>query len=508
MLHKYVIYLLLLSSFAILAFTFDQRWESQFVKISKNGKLEYKPDERGNIIPDFSRVGYYGGDRKIPLVPVVVTVKHSEKENHQDDIQAAIDQLAKKPMDANGFRGTVLLEKGIYKIPGTIVISASGIVLRGAGDSLDRSGTTLISTSKQRIAVVSLTGSGTVKEVPNSRVRITDKYVPVGAFSFNVTSAKGMRKGDRIILLRPGTQKWITDLKMDQIQDRGGTKQWTPKEYDLEFERTIMSVTGNKVSIDNPLVMAIDDQYGGGEIFKYEFGGRITNVAVEHIYFESSYDNDTASNHAEDAIAFNKVENGWVRNVTARYFGFSCVNLGNNSRNISVLDSKCYEHKSVITGGRRYSFNNSGQLNLFMNCHTADGRHDFVTGARVLGPNVFVNCTAIRTHADIGPHHRWSVGTLYDNITTDGEINVQDRGNWGSGHGWAGITQVVWNCKVKRAAIQNPWVSGKNYCIGLIGEKYSGRLPGRRDAEWEGQNKEGLQPKSLYFAQLNARKKF
>jgi hypothetical protein len=97
------------------------------------------------------------------------------------------------------------------------------------------------------------------------------------------------------------------------------------------------------------------------------------------------------------------------------------------------------------------------------------------------------------------------MGTLYDNITTDGEINVQDRGNWGSGHGWAGVTQIIWNCTVKRAAIQSPWASGLNYCIGLKGEKYEGRFKGRPDAVWEGQNKDGLQPASLYMAQLKAR---
>jgi hypothetical protein len=90
-------------------------------------------------------------------------------------------------------------------------------------------------------------------------------------------------------------------------------------------------------------------------------------------------------------------------------------------------------------------------------------------------------------------------------IDTDGEINVQDRGNWGSGHGWAGVTQVVWNCRSRRTAVQSPWVSGKNYCIGMIGGKYSGRLAGRPDGEWEGINQQGLQPESLYEVQLKNR---
>ena len=130
-----------------------------------------------------------------------------------------------------------------------------------------------------------------------------------------------------------------------------------------------------------------------------------------------------------------------------------------------------------------------------------------MTGAQVCGPNVFYNCTASQTFADIGPHHRWAIGTLYDNIVTDGEINVQDRGQMGSGHGWAGVTQVVWNCRVKRAAVQSPWTSGKNYCIGLKGEKYPGHFTDRPDGIWEGRNEINIFPRSLYMAQLMARQK-
>jgi hypothetical protein len=266
-------------------------------------------------------------------------------------------------------------------------------------------------------------------------------------------------------------------------------------------------VEGNKIFIDNPIVMAMEPKYGIGEIFKYSFDGRISQVGIEDLFCESVFDSDTAENHAWDAVHFNRIEQGWVRNVQARYFGYSCVNLSNWAKNISVLNCGCFEHKSVITGGRRYSFNNDGQQNLFMDCQAGDGRHDYVTGARVCGPNVFVNCTAIRTHADIGPHHRWSTGTLYDNIITDGEINIQDRGNYGSGHGWVGITQILWNCRAKSATVQSPYVNGKNYCIGLRGKKAAGRFKDRPDGEWEGQNMEGLEPVSLYKAQLAERRR-
>ena len=493
---------LLLFAIAILAFRFvSPSWQSKFLKVNKDGSLQYVPDAAGNIIPDFSRVGYHWGDKAIPDVPVVKTIYPATDGSSAELLQDAINEVAKRPQDKDGFRGAILLKKGDYKIPGEILIESSGIVLRGEGDA-----TRLIAMSKKQVSLINISGKGKITEIENTRAKITDEYVPVGSFSFHVTSASGFKEGDRIILLRPGTAQWIKDLKMDQIEERNGTKQWQAKEYDLQYERVITKVENNKVYIDNPVVMAMESKYGGGEIYKYSFEGRISHVGVENLFCESEFEKDTSENHAWNAITFNRIEHGWVRNVTAKYFGYSCVNLESFAKNISVLNSNCFDPKSLITGSRRYSFNNNGQLNLFMYCRTTEGRHDYVTGAKTCGPNVFYNCSASGTHADIGPHHRWASGTLYDNIVTDGEINIQDRGNWGSGHGWAGVTQVVWNCTVKRAAIQSPWASGKNYCIGMKGEKYAGRLPGRPDGEWEGQNQAGLQPVSLYVSQLNARK--
>lgn len=490
-----------LISLAVVSFTSVPEWQSRHVLLNKDRSLRYPPDERGNIIPDFSRVGYQGGDEPIPEIAVVKTIFPSD--HALQDIQSAVDELAQRKPDQRGFRGTILLKKGTYRLPGTIRIHTSGIVLRGEGDQ--QNGTRLIATASSRDPLLLVSGKGGIKEIAGTRATITSNYVPTGAFSFSVSDPAFFKKGDRVILYRPGTKEWIHDLKMDQIVERKGTKQWQPEEYNFQFERRIRDVKGNTVFIDNPVVMPLEARYGGGAVYKYGFEGRISNVGVEHLYFESVFANDTAENHSWDAVVFDKIEHGWVRNVTAKYFAYSCVNLKGGAKNISVLDANCFDHKSVITGGRRYSFNNDGQLNLFMNCHTADGRHDFVTGARVCGPNVFVNCTSQRTHADIGPHHRWAMGTLYDNIVTDGDINVQDRGNMGSGHGWVGTTQVVWNCTARKAAVQNPYVSGNNYCIGLKGQKAPGHFKDRPDGIWEGLNKDELQPTSLYLAQLKAR---
>src|SRR5690349_5718023 len=96
----------------------QETWTSKYVSINKKGELVYNADEKGNIIPDFSSVGYHGNQKQIPFIRVV---KHlSPSDNSQQQIQAAIDEVSKMKPDANGFRGAIHLSAGNYKIPGVI----------------------------------------------------------------------------------------------------------------------------------------------------------------------------------------------------------------------------------------------------------------------------------------------------------------------------------------------------------------------------------------------------
>src|SRR4030095_819688 len=115
------------------------------------------------------------------------------------------------------------------------------------------------------------------------------------------------KKGDEVIVYRPANDQWIQDLRMDKIEAREGTKQWQPKEYNIAFERVITKIEGNKVFIDQPIVLAMEEKYGGGELYKYEFKGRINHVGIENLYCESEYANDTAENHSWDAVQFEKI---------------------------------------------------------------------------------------------------------------------------------------------------------------------------------------------------------
>lgn len=114
-----------------------------------DGKLVYVPDEQGNTIPDSSYAGYGGGGVPIPTVPVKETVWPVAGDNTAN-IQAAIYKVSALPLDRYGFRGTVLLRAGYYRMATPILIQASGVVLRGEG--MGDTGTVLIGTGTGRIA--------------------------------------------------------------------------------------------------------------------------------------------------------------------------------------------------------------------------------------------------------------------------------------------------------------------------------------------------------------------
>ncbi|WP_343558683.1 glycoside hydrolase family 88 protein [Sphingobacterium sp.] len=476
--------------------------QSSLVRKDPEGKLIYFPDNKGNIIPDFSRVGYHQGNRPLPTIANTISLRPTQDGTDQQMIQRAIDEISEKPLDKNGYRGAIMLKKGTYNIPGSLLIRSSGIVLRGEGD---RKGKTLLrATGRQQRSLLKISGEGNYVEDKAKEQIVKAIYIPVGTQYVIVDDSRVFQKDEPVLLSYELNEAWISAIKMNQIIAREGTKQWTTKEYKLKFERVISAISGDTLFLDNPVVMAIDPQFGKVSVVPYSFTGRIREVGVENLRFESEYANETDENHGWIAVELDKVENAWVRNITTCYFGYAAVSLESLAKQITVINSKCLDPKSQVTGGRRYSFNNNGQLNLFRQLYTRAGRHDYVTGARTLGPNVFSSSIADNTHADIGPHHRWAVGTLYDQMTTDGEINVQDRGNWGSGHGWAGVTQVLWNCKVKSAAIQQPWASGQNFAIGVVGEKNQGRFKDRTAGFWENKNKK-LLLESLYEQQLNDR---
>lgn len=473
---------------------------SNLVSLDSNGRLSYQSDEKGNRIPDFSGVGYLNSEAEIPEVPVVKTIDAVPGDNYSN-IQTAIGDVAAMPLQASGFRGTILVKSGLYEISKTITIAASGIVLRGEG-----AGTHFRATGTLQYNLINLKGTSGKTELSGTQKKISDQFVPIGTKSVTLEPGHAFGVGDWIHLRREPNAAWIHLLGMDVLTnyDPAATN-WTAGSYKISYERQIKNIQGNVLTFDSPVMDPIDPVYANGFVVKFT-SARIRQCGVEQIKMSSTFTSPEDENHGWNAIFIDNAQNCWVRAVVATGFGYSCVNVGGNAAFVTVDNCSMLDPVSQITGGRRYSFNVDGQRCLVKNCITRNGRHDYVNGSRTPGPTVFYNCKATLQHADMGPHHRWSTGILLDNITGDGQLRVQDRADSGSGHGWSGSQIMFWNCTSPDIVVQDPPSYHCNWAIGCTGTitnigQWTTHLPGIVESP----NKPVTAVPSLFVAQLTER---
>ena len=95
----------------------------------KSGELW---DPRGRL-PDYSYAGYHAGEKSIPEIQIVASVKDfgAKGDGKTDDTQAFKKAISQMPV------GALLIPKGTYILSDRLVIDRSNIVLRGEGDGLD-----------------------------------------------------------------------------------------------------------------------------------------------------------------------------------------------------------------------------------------------------------------------------------------------------------------------------------------------------------------------------------
>ena len=509
---------------------------SQLVNLT-NGKLVYtKHANKGetnndNVIPDFSMCGYGGGGVALPvgIVPVKETLTAPASGTSRAMIQDAIDRVSVLPLDSNGFRGAILLKAGTYYLnddkyetytdingnvfTNALVISASGVVLRGEGQGT--SGTVLISSLERKHTIINVKPKNDPTLQTINFTNITDSYVGTGAKSFNVEIPSNFKVGDLITLRFTPNAQWLTDIKVNTYLNAGaGDLLWDTTTYIVKFERKITAINGSTITIDAPVVMPMQTKYGLGQIGKLTVTGRLSNVGVEDLRLQGPGVTptcaSTATNRLEHGVKVWFGENYWVHGVTTVHSRYSCVSTW-GSKFVTVEDCAYVQPYGPKDGGYRYSFNldANSQFVLFQRCYANDGRHDFVTHARIPGPNAYVDCLSLKGSTE-GPHERWAMGTLYDNCKMETQLAVsENRGASGSGHGWAGITQLAWNTVSPYFTCDTP-LGFQNYIIGGTGtEVLSGYINHNQLGVYTGYYESIGTPithtRSLYLKQLEDR---
>jgi len=488
---------------------------SNWVFWGDDHRLHYAQDASGNRIMDFSSAGYKGGGVALPNVTPQVRLTPSGGDDTVA-IQAAIDTVSTSPLDANGFRGAVQLSAGIFSVSSTLNITASGVVLQGAGSGADG---TVINMTGDPFLFLRISGTGSAQTVGSSAL-ITDAYVPAGATSFTVNDASGFSVGDAIIIRRTVTADWIHLLGMDTLVRSGAPQTWISAGSTVTADRLIAAIDGNRITLDVPYPDNLDSQFvspPGISVAKYTFPGRISQVGVEGFSVVAAPQNVDITQPQFEGLSVSAVIDSWVRNLVFQDTQNTTTVSGNVKQ--MTFDKVTVKHVAAHTGDGPADFAVSGTEVLLNNCSVLgvnNGVWPAVTQSRVTGPVVLLNFYA--EDRGFAPHQRWATGLLCDGCrfpdskTSDkAGVAYSNRGNLGSGQGWDAGWSVAWNVTAQTFTIQQP-PGSQNFCIGCIGQILTQRRPG--DPSSAPLLANGIydsygtpvSPSSLYLEQLYERK--
>ncbi|HEV8292457.1 MAG TPA: hypothetical protein VGP94_11060 [Tepidisphaeraceae bacterium] len=488
--------ILLSASWAIAA-------ESQWVHFDEKKNLVYKKLETGERILDFSYAGYGGGGVAIPNVSVKKTVGPSG-EDDTEAIQKAIDEVSEMEL-GNGERGAVLLKPGTFNCSRTIAIKSTGVVLRGSGSG--EGGTVIRLTGRPHVCV-SVKGAGSPQPM-GQEVKITDRYISSGSDSFSVADASSFQQGQTILIIRPVTESWVHFMGMDTLVRNGRKETWISGQ--TQTERRIKSIANNQIILDIPMTDSFDAKYldpPGASVVHASEGGRISQVGLENFRISAPGESVPINVPLYRAFSMDHVVDGWARDIAIENTHNS-VSLGGGTMRMTVENVRITHNAATQGAAKPADFSGGGTQLLFERC-TSQGNNlfYFMTGPRISGPIVVKDCI-FKGDGHVQPHARWATGLLVENTQVpEGGIDLMNRGEMGSGHGWTVGWAVAWNCSGKASIIQNP-PGCANWAIGCSWE----RLKRARPFDKEPLLAEGIydshgvrvQPESLYMAQLRER---
>ncbi len=478
---------------SILLSTFQYGNAQDFPLKVKNDKITYIKDAKGNRILDFSYCGYKSSEQDIPDVKNTIFVPQ-QNDDASDVIQRAINYVSALKPDIHGFRGAVLLDKGIFNVSKSLWIMASGVVLRGT----DKHETVLLRHGVDRSAVLHIEGINNL--LPKNTIKVTSDYVPVNEKTFELNSVFGLKIGDRLKIVRPSTKDWIASVGCDIFGGGISALGWKEGDMDVSWDRTITAINGNEVTIDAPLTVAIDSKFGGATVTKYVWNGRISESGVENMTMTSDYNKKYPKDedHCWTGVSVENAENCWVRQMNFNHFAGNAVFLQPTSSKTTVEDCISLDPVSEIGGFRRIIFYTMGQQNLFQRCYSENGINDFAAGYCAPGPNAFVQCETKGSLGFSGAIDAWACGLLFDIVNIDGNnLTFKNLGQDKNGAGWGTSNSLFWQCTASELECFSPAKDAQNRAYGCWGQ-FSG------DGQWYNSNNH-VQPRSIYYDQLATR---
>ena len=480
-----------------------------WVSVDAAGKLVYRTLPRGDCIVDFSYAGYMGGGVTLPKVPVARTVAPSGGDDTAA-IQRAIDEVSAMALK-DGFRGAVLLAPGTFQCSGPLNIAACGVVLRGSGTGAG--GTTLKMTGEPHVAVA-MGGDEKVKAL-GTPAHIAEAYVPSGAQTITLDDASPFAAGDSIRITRVTTPQWLHFMGMDTMVRDGKPEVWVGNA--IHTMRRVAARNGNVLTLDVPLTDSYDRAFlppEGAEVLKVDVSGGIEQDGVESLHIVAPPRSVAFTDPLFRLVNLHGLRDGWVRDLAADDTTEG-IDAAEDVFRITMEDVAIHHTTTITSAAKPADFSLRGGQLLMLRCSSVGDDEMYVmTGPRNQGPNVVLDST-FRGTGHIQPHQRWATGLLVDNAhVPGGGIDLMNRGQMGTGHGWAMGWGVVWNSSAATLLIQNP-PGAANWSVGSSGEETTAamKIIGVHPQDEGPPLPQGyiespghvVQPASLYKAQLAER---
>ena len=485
------------------------RSKSHWVSLDTSGRLVYRTLPHGDHIVDFSYAGYMGGGVSWPHVPMTRTLSPSGTDDTAA-IQRAIDEVSALPL-RNGVRGAVVLTPGTFLCNETLNITASGVVLRGGGSLAG--GTTLKLTGEPHTAIA-ISGKQEIQTL-GTPAHIAEPYVPSGSQSVTLDDASSFAPGDNIRITRYTTPQWLHFMGMDRMVRDGKQESWVGNF--ISTVRTVTGREGNKLTLDVPLTDSYDRTFlppEGAEVAKIAISGRIEQDGIESLHILAPARQVAFDDPLFRAIDLRGLRDAWLRDIMVDDTTEGIDTASDTSR--ITIEYVAFRHSTTITSSAKPAdfLLRGTQLLIFRCAASGNDLWYVITGARNQGPNVVLD-SVFRGDGHIQPHQRWATGFLVDNTRVpEGGIDLMNRGELGSGHGWTMGWGVVWNSSAASLIIQNP-PGAANWSIGNSGSEQTApmKVIGQRGRNASPDLPRGyiespdhtVLPQSLYRAQLAER---
>lgn len=469
-------------------------------------------DDAGRFLHDFSYAGYAHGERE-PVTggPFVVSVA-ADGGDATGEIQAALDAVA--ALDG----GVVLLGPGRFRIDGTLAVTHSHVVLKGAG----RDRTFLVFTKSFGLDYAATLRFGGGHHLVGDWPLVEDGATRSASVKVGASDAGALAVGDDVALGHVITDAYVAEHGMTGFWSAfNGT--WQPFAW-----RTVVAVGADgTVTLDVPL-RAPELLRDGASLRRVD--GLLREVGLEDVSLTNAVEAGAA--HAATqvgAVGFSGVVDGWVRRVSS----FSEVDGGaqvqsvglrlHQVNRVTVDDVHLAKAQHRGGGGNGYLFEvrQSSEV-LFQDSTAREGRHNFIQNwgfgtsgcvwLRVVSEGGFATAQPGGTQGGVGYsefHHSLATANLIDSSRFEDGFSIINRRLESTGAGHTGTQNVFWN--VSGAGLLRSMQWGWGYVIGTGGLEVALDevfiAEGTQPKDWaEGLDAGAtLEPRSLYEDQRRRR---